>query len=178
MEHIAYMILIAIVVILVVLYANLNAIQLRVEYPTARFCSNGVVFNNNLENKTIQYSNNYILKFVGADYFDSHLKYLNYTFNDCTIVVNYNYTVGNFSKIVFVKLYLPSKMLFLVKGSDIPRHPFEFNYLPSDFGINYTSYSISYDPELGFSYRFYYNNVPVGIGNAETGELQRIFNTL
>ncbi len=178
METWAYAFLIFLIVILVFVYSKLDYFEKRMEYPNAKFCSNGVIFDDKMEQKVIQYANDYIIHFVGSDYYERHIYYDGYQFQDCNVIVNYKYVVGDVVEDVYVRVLIPNQATLVVKDSNAPRHPFEMKYSPSDFGINYTSYEVNYDPELGFTYRFYYNKVPIGIGNAQTGELQRIFSTL
>ncbi len=174
----AYIFLIFVLAVLIGIYSNLGYVEKRMEYPHAKFCSNGVVFDQHMERKVIGYSNAYITHFVGNNYFNNHFYFLNYTFNDCTVVLNYRYIVSNITENVYVKVYLPNQATVIVRDSNVPKYPFEINYGPSDFHINYTSYEVNYDPEIGFTYRFFYNKVPVGVGNAQTGEFERIFSTL
>ena len=177
MEHGAHLFLLFLILVLVVIYLKLNYLEIKIEHPEARFCSNGVVFDNEVEKRMINYTDRYIENYVGNEYFKTHFNFVDYKFSDCNVVVHYNYTVGNVSKIIFIKLVIPNQKTFIVKNNNVPHHPFEIKYYPGDFRINYTSYKVEYDPEMGFSYVFYYNNVPIGEGNAQTGELQRTFNT-
>ena len=165
----SYVILSLILVFLIVAFLKLNKVEYKVEHPKSIICSNGIVLDENMKQKMVNFANDYIKNYVGDQYFKDHFYYQDYYIENCQMKVNYLYVVKDQKINVYVTV-LPGTILSVL-NSNAPKYPFEINYGPSDFKIKYDNYQIKYDRNQGFVYTFYYNGRIVGYGDAQSGKL-------
>ena len=165
----SYVILSLILVLLIVTFLKLNKVEYHVEHPKTIICSNGIVIDENMKQKMLNFANDYIENYVGAQYFKDHFYYQNYYIENCQMKVNYLYVVNSQKINIYVNV-LPGAILSVL-DSNAPKYPFEINYGPSDFNIKYDNYVIDYDKNEGFIYTFYDNGRIVGYGDAQSGKL-------